>query len=1665
MTERETFACLENEYCLWRQSVVFQLLRKAVFIQREIFPSCSIIFCLWRAFKLFRKAVFTQRLRRLRCAFQIFRKKVFPLQLLSRKQWTKHRKPLLNRLWLLLSQTRRERCIGRNKWGRVPISKLSSCRLQGRGGSRRRGKNAEQHRNNSRKAPSSSPPYSSSDAFVVPGLNVFLRGLDGQTRPVAGLTGDSTLSDLNNALILPGQSNNNFILLYRGRLVHNDPRIQLGIFLTTGESGDHLFVQCADELGGGFFDFDLLNTCDHINEETTRERALVLLGGIGRMLKDDAESTSIWNRTLRNLKVFVNPDSGIEFLQQELSYLEQSSASQPAHGSNSSEHGALSQCTYGMGTTQQTPINTAPWRRQFSASQPAHGSNFSEHGALSQCANGMRTWSQCAYGMGTTQQTPIPWSACALTMYRPGVSSTNVVQKKHNAVNHARTVNNFVEKGIWLRNICDALKQETSSNSVVYLTHFFGKGEKHPKKVREYITEYFSSINGVLCAVSTSESISVAGLYSAIWNCTFEEKYFGFRHQNCKCFNTMGRKKQFKLLATVTQTLVVSSGEPFEILQNVCGSVVATDEEAEAGADRAILQRADSTEIVDFLAEPIERQQEQEGLESEFQQETITTTEQQEGLESGFQQETITTTEQQGDLDVLVDVGLQWTQNPHFECNHQVQITKKVHGLKQMLICKQCRKGACAICWTVSELFFLEFFTKISRCPNCCADYDTELVGALEQFANHIENLIVNKKIHSPKFLGLCNAFCQVLVDAPSQGFYSLPAIFEEKLQTILNLWISPQERMTPPKGPPPVNPWCALLLPQVPVEWNLPLAMLDCKSMRGPVRSPNFIQIGKWIQLVRLVLVVLMFEVDDDHPTIHLVTGALLAINQESSVELHIVDVTQHQSVGKEGGPCDMLKKALGDRYHSNRNELKTNAHARKILENVTRLIKNLNTAILIAIGFFQSEGEILRSILQSNTKPAPIVVQYLSHAGTTACADYFVVDGVAVLDSHRDMYSEHLLKLTSCCFQCNSMKLLYKEVPSISEANPEVAKESFGLPTKGILIGNMSSWNRFDVPFLKSCFSILCKIRGSFLVLLKPEQSAMNRMKKFAAQEGCADRIIFVEVIPDSNQDFFRRAHLLDFFLDSWVYNGHTMTVKLLWNRCIVLTLAGNTLSKRTGAALLTAYGATHCIFHSVDRLETFAVQLGNDQDVLQREKEFFRKLHEKTNLFDMQLFAKGFLNVLEQAWRKWKVDQSYIDIIETSTEITSSEPQTDARSNEPERIEGQREDFIRFESTLVSKITSFLNKDDFAPAENLLHYLNSNQNFSHISFRYQGSSFLLLNAVHEYQNVVLKVCLSKDRAERESGFFTLEQKQTFHSQGFAISSGYELEYNVATVTLYIFVVMEMKYEILDLFKDLAKKQKKPEEDPQEIITLMYQVLNFFHGVYQGTTVNSLVFDPKKLMLRVLSGDESKENAVNFRGDECAFVVVCAPEEPILVQVPVSQRQALRRRSMCHIVQKGTTAMQKSLQLVFEVFVEILRGQVLMGQSEANSFKSEDSNHRATMSLFEHIHERTDPRVLENFLGITENAKHICARDVFTHFASHVSCVSYKMHTQYQNLLALLIKIQSNSFCGVEDVLKDPLFNPLRTQEVGTKRKRADAKCPDSKKRNKEAYEFLNQ
>lgn len=132
--------------------------------------------------------------------------------------------------------------------------------------------------------------------------------------------------------------------------------------------------------------------------------------------------------------------------------------------------------------------------------------------------------------------------------------------------------------------------------------------------------------------------------------------------------------------------------------------------------------------------------------------------------------------------------------------------------------------------------------------------------------------------------------------------------------------------------------------------------------------------------------------------------------------------------------------------------------------------------------------------------------------------------------------------------------------------------------------------------------------------------------------------------------------------------------------------------------------------------------------------------------------------------------------------------------------------------------------------------------------------------------------------------------------------------------------------------------------------------------------------------------------------------------------------------------------TAMKKSLQLVFAVFVEILKGQV--SKSEANTFKPAQ-NDCAISLLFEHIHDQTDPRVLEHLLNTKTNSQDTCASHVFSRFSSPLvpSCfVRYPMTPQYKKLLALLINIQSTS--TVEDALNHPFFNPMRkldeTQEV---------------------------
>ena len=79
--------------------------------------------------------------------------------------------------------------------------------------------------------------------------------MDGQTRPVAGLSGNSTFRDLYNGLVLSGQSSSSFGLFCRGHPVRNDPGVLLCTVLTGG--GDHLLVQCPHEPGGMLHPYEM----------------------------------------------------------------------------------------------------------------------------------------------------------------------------------------------------------------------------------------------------------------------------------------------------------------------------------------------------------------------------------------------------------------------------------------------------------------------------------------------------------------------------------------------------------------------------------------------------------------------------------------------------------------------------------------------------------------------------------------------------------------------------------------------------------------------------------------------------------------------------------------------------------------------------------------------------------------------------------------------------------------------------------------------------------------------------------------------------------------------------------------------------------------------------------------------------------------------------------------------------------------------------------------------------------------------------------------------------------------------------------------------------------------------------------------------------------------
>ena len=113
---------------------------------------------------------------------------------------------------------------------------------------------------------------------------------------------------------------------------------------------------------------------------------------------------------------------------------------------------------------------------------------------------------------------------------------------------------------------------------------------------------------------------------------------------------------------------------------------------------------------------------------------------------------------------------------------------------------------------------------------------------------------------------------------------------------------------------------------------------------------------------------------------------------------------------------------------------------------------------------------------------------------------------------------------------------------------------------------------------------------------------------------------------------EDHLSRHSLVDLYLDTFNYNGHTSTVDALWAGIPVITKLGQSLTARVCGSLLTAFNLSEMITNSAYEYKNLAYQLAKDKNLFQEVKTKVSQ-----NKFSSKLFnTKEYVMNLERGYK---------------------------------------------------------------------------------------------------------------------------------------------------------------------------------------------------------------------------------------------------------------------------------------------------------------------------------------------------------------------------------------------------------------------------------------------
>ena len=291
---------------------------------------------------------------------------------------------------------------------------------------------------------------------------------------------------------------------------------------------------------------------------------------------------------------------------------------------------------------------------------------------------------------------------------------------------------------------------------------------------------------------------------------------------------------------------------------------------------------------------------------------------------------------------------------------------------------------------------------------------------------------------------------------------------------------------------------------------------------------------------------------------------------------------------------------------------------------EQILNLIKSHSLDIAVDLSGYtsNSKSELFEFEI------AKIKINFLGYPGTMGSSkyDYILVDEIVIPEQDKKFYFEKPLYLKENCMPYSPMSL---------ETNFD--RTIYKLPKDIFILGCLSRIEKILPNIFNIWMKTLKKFPDVHFALNIRDKKIQNNIREYCEENNFDfNRLIYLDYV-ESHNDFLKRISTFDLYLDTFPYNGHTITTEVLFKACTpLISFNGKSFASRVSMSLLSSINLDHMISRNEKEYQDKIDYFCSNRDELKKIRQHLLNYKNK-NLDRMKVFTQDFENLMLRSLEK--------------------------------------------------------------------------------------------------------------------------------------------------------------------------------------------------------------------------------------------------------------------------------------------------------------------------------------------------------------------------------------------------------------------------------------------